>query len=118
MVRKFKSDEMQALWDDGGLKEWLCFLIFHASVKFSHYRSSANGTTKAGDSDGRAKLTLDEFREYKRGIKYGADNSLELLYAYMKENNLLPGASGCDEDEINCKPPTKRRSRFKWSQNS
>jgi len=96
ITRKFKSDEIQALWDEGGLKEWLAFLIFHSSVKFSHFKSSANGTTKAGDTDGRSKITHEEFVEYKRGIKFAANDSLELLYEYMKRAGILPSSSSSD----------------------
>lgn len=121
-MTKFNTDSesIQLLWEEGGLKEWLCFRIFHGSVKFSHFKAGSTGLTKAGDSGDRSKITLDEFQAYKRSILKEANDALELMYIYMKEKGMITESSsecGCEGDESckTCRPPSKRRKgRFKW----
>lgn len=108
-VDKFQDESNNKLWDEGGMKYWLAFLVFHSCVAYGTYTAGAIGTTKVSEVDGQTSITFKEYAAYKSKIKHDADDQLEMLYSYMKLNNMLAESCGSEE----CKPPKKRRKR-RW----
>lgn len=107
LMEKFKSKVNNDLWNEGGLKYWLGLMIFYGCMKYTIYKNGAKGLLKIDDDNAGGKtVSLEEYRETKKGIKHDADDQLELLRIYLQPT----GGEGCDGEQ-KCKP-RKRRRRF------
>lgn len=117
--KKFTDTEIQDLWDNGGMKYWLTGMVFYNTIGYNAVKSSAKGVVKMKDDKaGFESVERLELIDYKKKALKDANDSLDLLLAYMKRKGIKFGASSesdgcsCNGTCSNCRPTRRRRFHF------